>query len=360
MPKLGYSCCRRESASWKATTRPARCWRSPSEPRRSGSISIWVGDSVTARPRHDPLTLLAAVAARTRKAELGTAVLLPALRNPVLLAHQVATVDRIAEGRLILGIGIAADMPAIRLEFEAVGVPFDKRVGRMNEAMRLCKALWSGKPVDWSGYWTVKQGTVGPTPHNPGGPPIWFGGGLPAGRERTGRLYDGWFPNLPTPEEYPAQIAEVRAAATAAGRDAGKITGAMYLTLAIDDDAKRADDKINDYLANYYGVPAAGMRARQRSYAGPASRRGRVAQELRRCRRHASDAAICRRPRPTPRACGAPQARSGLVVTPCPSSDTCCRRASASWKAIPKPARCSRWPRRPRSWASTRSGSAIR
>ena len=79
-----------------------------------GYDSIWVGDSVTARPRHDPLTLLAAVAARTRKAELGTAVLLPALRNPVLLAHQVATVDRIAEGRLILGIGIAADMPAIR------------------------------------------------------------------------------------------------------------------------------------------------------------------------------------------------------------------------------------------------------
>src|SRR6201998_3415874 len=89
-----------------------------------GFDSIWVGDSITARPRHEPLTLLSAVAARTRKAELGTAVLLPALRNPVVLAHQVATVDRIAEGRLILGIGITSDMPAIRLEFEATGVPF--------------------------------------------------------------------------------------------------------------------------------------------------------------------------------------------------------------------------------------------
>jgi probable F420-dependent oxidoreductase len=234
-----------------------------------GFASIWVGDSVTARPRHDPLTLLAAVAARTRKAELGTAVLLPALRNPVLLAHQVATLDRIAEGRLILGIGIAADMPAIRREFEATGVPFDKRVGRMNEAMRLCKALWSGKPVDWDGLWTVKQGTVGPTPHEPGGPPIWFGGGLPAGRARTGRLYDGWFPNLPTPQEYPAQMEEVRAAARAAGRDPGAITAAMYLTLAIDDDAARADARINAYLEHYYNVPAAGMRARQRSFAGP-------------------------------------------------------------------------------------------
>jgi alkanesulfonate monooxygenase SsuD/methylene tetrahydromethanopterin reductase-like flavin-dependent oxidoreductase (luciferase family) len=234
-----------------------------------GYDSIWVGDSVTARPRHDPLTLMAAMAARTRKVEIGTAVLLPALRNPVLLAHQVATVDRIAEGRLILGIGIAADMPAIRREFEAMGVPFDKRVGRMNEAMRLCKALWTGQPVDWSGLWTVKQGTVGPTPHRPGGPPIWYGGGPLASRTRTGRLYDGWFPNLPTPEEYPAHFEEVRAAARAAGRDANAITAAMYLTLAIDDDVQRADDKITDYLAKYYGVPAAGMRARQRSFAGP-------------------------------------------------------------------------------------------
>lgn len=234
-----------------------------------GFDSVWVGDSVTARPRHDPLTLLAAVAARTRRVEMGTAVLLPALRNPVLLAHQVATVDRISEGRLILGIGIASDMPAIRREFEAVGVPFDKRVGRMNEAMRLCKALWSGQPVDWDRLWKVTQGTVGPTPHRAGGPPIWFGGGLPAGRERTGRLYDGWFPNSPKPDEYAAQMAEVRQAARVAGRDPAAITAALYLTLAIDDDAARADARIDSYLANYYGVPAAGMRARQRCFAGP-------------------------------------------------------------------------------------------
>ena len=199
-----------------------------------GFDSIWVGDSVTARPRHDPLTLLAAVAARTKKAELGTAVLLPALRNPVLLAHQVATVDRISEGRLILGIGIAADMPAIRREFEAMGVPFEKRVGRMNEAMRLCKALWSGKPVTWprpgsEGRWTMTDAVLGPTPHRPGGPPIWFGGGLPAGRERTGRLYDGWFPNLPTPEEFPAQIAEVRTPGTALDMGMGQGRNSIWL-----------------------------------------------------------------------------------------------------------------------------------
>src|SRR5512134_1878754 len=84
-----------------------------------GYDSVWVGDSLLARPRFEPLTLLAAVAARTRRVGLGTAVLLPALRHPLLLAHAAATVDRLAEGRLVLGVGIAADTPATRKEFES-------------------------------------------------------------------------------------------------------------------------------------------------------------------------------------------------------------------------------------------------
>src|ERR1700709_1498997 len=67
-----------------------------------GHVSCGCGDSVRLRPRHEPLTLLSAVAARTRHAELGTAVLLPALRNPVVLAHAIATLDQISEGRFIL------------------------------------------------------------------------------------------------------------------------------------------------------------------------------------------------------------------------------------------------------------------
>src|SRR4029079_13684694 len=140
-----------------------------------GYDSIWVGDSITARPRHEPLTLLSAVAARTRKPELGTAVLLPALRNPVVLAHGIATLDQISEGRFILGVGIASDVPNIRAEFVACGVPLEHRVGRMLEELRLCRELWSGKPVTWNGRWVVEQATLGPVPHRPGGPPIWIG-----------------------------------------------------------------------------------------------------------------------------------------------------------------------------------------
>src|SRR4051794_38577678 len=141
-----------------------------------GYDSIWAGDSLLARPRHDPLTLLAGVAGRMKRVALGTAVLLPALRNPVLLAHQVATLDQVSEGRFILGVGFAADVPNIRAEFAAAGVPFEKRIGRMMEGLRLCRALWTGQPVDWDGRWPVRQGVLAPTPYRAGGPPLWIGG----------------------------------------------------------------------------------------------------------------------------------------------------------------------------------------
>src|SRR5437016_6523249 len=167
-----------------------------------GFDSIWVGDSVLARPRHEPLTLLAAVASRLRRVEIGTAVLLPVLRNPVLLAHQVATLDQIAEGRLTLGVGIAADVPNIRQEFTAAGVPFERRVGRLLEGQRLARALWSGQPVDWNGRWKVEHAVLGPTPHRPGGPPIWVGGSVPASLDRAGRFFDGWLPLAPAADEW--------------------------------------------------------------------------------------------------------------------------------------------------------------
>jgi alkanesulfonate monooxygenase SsuD/methylene tetrahydromethanopterin reductase-like flavin-dependent oxidoreductase (luciferase family) len=269
MPRLGYLLPTRERIM-EGVHETAPLLALAEKAEGLGFDSVWVGDSLLARPRHDPLTLLAAVAARTRKVEMGTAVLLPALRNPVVLAHQVATLDRLSEGRLILGIGIASDVPNIRAEFVAAGVPFEKRVGTLVEGVALARALWTGKPVDWDGRWKMKGALLGPTPHREGGPPIWIGGSVAAARERTGRLFDGWFPNAPSPADYSVQWSEVKAAAQAAGRDPGKLTGAMYLTLAIDDDAVRADARIGAYLEQYYGQRADVLRKRQMCYAGPA------------------------------------------------------------------------------------------
>jgi alkanesulfonate monooxygenase SsuD/methylene tetrahydromethanopterin reductase-like flavin-dependent oxidoreductase (luciferase family) len=234
-----------------------------------GFDSVWAGDSLLARPRHEPLTLLAAVASRVRRVDIGTAVLLPALRNPVLLAHQVATLDQVAEGRLILGVGIAADVPNIRQEFTAAGVPFEKRVGRLLEGLRLARLLWSGKPVDWDGRWKVEHGILGPTPYRQGGPPIWIGGSLPASLDRAGRLFDGWLPIAPDAAQWARLWNEVKEIARTARRDPNALTGAMYLTVAIDKDPSRANERLNTYLEQYYSQPAAAMRSRQACYAGP-------------------------------------------------------------------------------------------
>ena len=161
-----------------------------------GYDSLWVGDSLMALPRHEPITLLAAVAARTKRVALGTAVLLPGWRNPAVLAHQVATLDQVSEGRVILGVGIASDTPTIRADFQAAGVPFEKRVGRLLEGKRLCRALWSGEPVDWQGRWAIEGRTLGPVPVQSGGPPIWIGGSVPATIERVGRHFAGWLLSL--------------------------------------------------------------------------------------------------------------------------------------------------------------------
>ena len=240
--------------------------------------SIWVGDSVIARPRHEPLTLLAAVAGRTRRVALGTAVLLPALRNPVLLAHQAATLDQASEGRLILGVGIATDVPNIRAEFEACGVPFDKRVGTMLEGLRLARALWSGEPVDWEGRWTLNNSVLGPTPHRPGGPPIWIGARVAAAYKRIAREFDGWFPSGADPDGWKTGRADLNDQIRAEGRAPGDVTGAVYATFAIDENQTRATERLNAFMTAYYGKRPDVSRKIQGSFAGSAAMAAEVLQ----------------------------------------------------------------------------------
>jgi alkanesulfonate monooxygenase SsuD/methylene tetrahydromethanopterin reductase-like flavin-dependent oxidoreductase (luciferase family) len=276
-PKLGYLLPTRESVM-EGRPEAAPLLDLAERAEGLGFDSVWIGDSVIARPRHEPLTLLAAVAGRTRKVKLGTAVLLPALRNPVLLAHTCATLDQASEGRLILGVGIATDVPNIRHEFEACGVPFEKRVGRMLEGLRLARALWTGDPVDWDGRWQMKQAILGPTPHRKGGPPIWIGAKVEAAFKRIAREFDGWFPNGPDPEGWKVQRALLDAEIIAEGRNPRDVTGALYATFAIDDDVLRAEARMNEFMASYYGARPDVMRKVQYSYAGTAEGAAKVLQ----------------------------------------------------------------------------------
>lgn len=277
-PRIGYLLPTRESIM-EGRPEAAPLLALAEQAEALGYDSVWVGDSLLARPRHEPITLLAGVAGRTKKVDLGTAVLLPAMRNPVLLAHAAATLDQVSEGRLILGIGIATDVPNIRAEFRAAGVPFEKRVGTMMEGMRLCKALWTGEPVDWDGRWHVEKGVIGPTPYRKGGPLIWGGGSAPAALKRAGINFDGWFPSGPDAATFGEQLKTVRAHAAEAGRKPEDVEAAAYLTLYVDADTAKAEARIDDFLSQYYGARPDVLKKRQACFAGNADQAGQWLQE---------------------------------------------------------------------------------
>src|SRR5689334_1355423 len=98
----------------ESSRRPAadECWDMARHADAHGYDAIWVGDSIVAKPRLEPLTTLAYAAAITTRVRLGTAVLLPALRHPVVLAHQISNLDQISHGRTILGLGVGWSLPS--------------------------------------------------------------------------------------------------------------------------------------------------------------------------------------------------------------------------------------------------------
>lgn len=226
---------------------------------KAGFDMVWVGDSLLARPRGEPLTLLAALAGATRRVNLGTAVLLPLLRHPVSLAHVVATLDRVAKGRLILGIGPGAELPGTHAELKALGVPSDRRVSAMLRAVAYSRRLWRNE----------EQGLeLEPRPWHRGGPPIWLGGTGPRMLSLTGTSFDGWLPLSPTPDDYASGLRAVHEAAERSGRDPDSIATGVYLTVAVADSASAAGAELDGYMRAYYGVPAQVMAKTMALHAG--------------------------------------------------------------------------------------------
>jgi len=226
---------------------------------KAGYDSVWVGDSLLARPRGEPLTLLGAVAGATSRVRLGTAVLLPLLRHPLSLAHGLATLDRIAHGRLVVGVGPGAELPGTHAELKALGLPSDRRVGAMLSAIERMRRLWRNEETGIE---------LQPRPLQPGGPPIWLGGSGPRMLRLAGTTFDGWLPFSPTPSDYASGFRAVREAAEGAGRDPDGIATGAYLTVAVGDDSREATGMLDAYMRAYYGVPAEVMAKAQACHAG--------------------------------------------------------------------------------------------
>ncbi len=221
-----------------------------------GFDSVWVGDSILARPRLEAMTTLAAVAARTRRVQLGTAVLLPALRQPVILANEAANVDILSQGRLILGLGIASKNPPIEREFAACGVDFTRRLGIFEEGVRLMKRLWTEPSVTAAGrYFQLHDVSLGLRPVQSRGIPIWIAGSVENAQRRVLRLADGWFPNPRSPEVYAVQWEQLQALGQTLGRDARTLHRCAYTTLNINADVVQAQREMQAFVEGYYHAP---------------------------------------------------------------------------------------------------------
>ena len=124
-------------------------WQMAETAERIGFDSVWVGDSITSKPRLEPLAVMAALGAKTSRVKIGTAVMLNALRHPVHLAHSLTTIDNISAGRTILGVGAGRGNNQMFIdEHTNVGVPIGERASRMEESIGLCLLYTSPSPRD--------------------------------------------------------------------------------------------------------------------------------------------------------------------------------------------------------------------
>ena len=179
-------------------------------------------------PIPDPLIWLAWVAAVTERIKLATGILILPQRNPVVLAKEVATLDAMSAGRLILGIGVGW----LEEEFDAIGVPFGERGKRTDEYVAAMRSLWTQDKATFHGdFVNFDDCIMRPHPEQ-GSVPIHVGGHTDIAARRAGRLGDGYFPGKGSLEELARSFDIARAAAVEAGRDPSAIemtTGAISL-----------------------------------------------------------------------------------------------------------------------------------
>ena len=223
-----------------------------------GLDSVWVGDSVLAKPRHDPFTTLAAVATATEAVDLGTAVHLPVLRHPVHVAHRTATLDQLAGGRLRWGVGVGSGSD-VEAEYAALGVPFEERGARLDELLDVVTALWSGDPVDYDGaFYQLEAASIGFSPTS--SPPIYlataaFDPDVGVPRPIEDRLVahgSGWLPISLSPADYAEGLGAVRSSLEDAGRSADALDPALYLDVVIGADEADAIETARGFYEAYY------------------------------------------------------------------------------------------------------------
>lgn len=234
-----------------------------------GYDSVWVGDSMFQKSRLEAMTTLSALAMRTQRVQLGTAAIIAPLRNPTWLAMSWATLDRLSEGRTILGVCVGAErpQPGMTGEFEAAGADVKTRGQVMTEQLDIIRRLWSGDPFDFDGTHHTLHGVRSELrPLQEPAPPIWIASNPHVGNlsprlrarmaQRVVDHADGWMTCTASPDEYRACWDEIQDCADQAGRNPATLTPGYQMLCHIDNDRAKAKATgvrfVNDYYHSTY------------------------------------------------------------------------------------------------------------
>ena len=218
---------------------------------------------VFSRPWLDGPTALAAVLTHSGRMDLATTVSLPVVRGPVPLAKSLGAIDHLSGGRLIACVGPGSSAR----DYAVVGIPFEERWKRLDEAIQTLRALWNREGVVFSGSFYNTEGiTLEPFPAQKSGPPIWVGSwGSKAGLRRVARLADGWLASgyNTTPELFAKGWQLLQELLITAGKDPSSFPNALAtMWLYITDQEKDAERMLNEVLAPALNRPIAELRQR--------------------------------------------------------------------------------------------------
>lgn len=219
-----------------------------------GFETVWVPDHILMHtPVLDPIILLGAFMARTRRVRLGTGITLLALRNAAVLAKAISTLDYLCGGRVTIGVGVGGEYAK---EFETVGIPLAERGRRVDEGIEVLRRLWSDDAASFEGrFYRFSDANMQPKPAQPGGPPIWIGGRSDAALRRVGRLGNAWLAYFVTPDRIRESRPKIEAAAREAGRDPARIGTAVVVYVVLSDDEAAARQQAAAHLGASYNQP---------------------------------------------------------------------------------------------------------